>query len=107
MAQSGIAHYFRREAIIGEDGHKDATAWGQVFIDWQLDVARVLVIEDNLRSLRDLARLGFKHLVWLDEGSGWSMYREGEVPSGLMVVKSLRELLHPWRIKVPTREKGA
>lgn len=103
MAQADIAHFFRYQQVVDEDKHKDAAAWQQVLDAWRLDAARVLVVEDNLRSLRDLSGLGVRHLIWLDEGSGWSVYREGELPSGLMVIGDLRELLRPWRLEPKER----
>lgn len=93
LDSTGVRKYFEKVIIISEDGHKTSEEWGRAINEFGVKPQEVLVIGDNIQGdIQASHQAGVPHLVWFDEGDGWSIYRQGELPPGTIVIHTLAEL---------------
>ena len=93
LDSSGLRKYFEKIIIISEDGHKTGEEWRKAISEFGVEPWEVLVIGDNIRGdIQAFYEAGVRHLVWFDEGDGWSIYRQGELPPETIVIHTLADL---------------
>jgi len=86
--------YFEAVGIIDENGHKTSEEWQRIIDSFCLNPKNCLVIGDNLKGdIIATHKIGIGKAIWLDEGDGWSVYREGELPKGVITISSIKELI--------------
>lgn len=99
----GLRKYFDHIEIVDEDKHKGEEDWGAAMEKLGADPESVFVVGDNLQGdIIAAYHAGVKRLFWIDPGHGWEMYRTGEVPAGVTIIKGINELIP----KILTLPKG-
>lgn len=88
-----LRQYFDSVEIWSNEKFKDAVAWQTVIEKIGLPKEQVLAVGDSINTdIRPAVEAGLVNVVWVDRGIGWDVYRNGELPKGVTVVKRLGEI---------------
>lgn len=92
----GLSYFFDHVEIISENQlHKSRHDWERAAAKINIPPNRLLSVGDNVKGdVQASAGAGFGEIAWIDKKSGWSLYRQGELPPGVIVVKNVSELLN-------------
>jgi putative hydrolase of the HAD superfamily len=87
LYQTGLINYFDAIEIASENGHKTVEHWQRGMGQLEVPCNRCLAVGDNLKGdIIPAMSLGAR-AIWIP--SPWSVYREGEVPKGVVEMKEL------------------
>ncbi len=87
LAVTGLGDLVDVVVIADENGHKRKEHWGQAVESLGLEPNNCLVVGDNLKGDVIAGVLLGARAIWMP--SPWSVYREGEVPEGVVTIDSL------------------
>jgi len=95
LSSLGLDRTFDIVEIVDENNiHKDKTDSLRVAEKSKLPVSKIMGVGDNIRGdVQSAIEAGFGKVVWVDKKNGWHMYRQGKLPSGVLVVKKASEIL--------------
>jgi len=89
LTQTGLINYFDAIEIANENGFKTIEHWQKGISLLNVKNNQCLVVGDNLKGdIIPSVSLGAK-AIWMP--SPWSVYREGEVPTGVIQMKELTD----------------
>jgi len=89
LNQTGLLNYFDTIKIADENGFKTTEHWKSGIGMLGVESQQCLVVGDNLKGdIIPSASLGAK-VLWMP--SSWSVYRQGEVPEGTIVMDELSD----------------
>ncbi|MGA2910665.1 MAG: HAD family hydrolase [Candidatus Microgenomates bacterium] len=92
LYEHNLNHFFSHVVIVDEAKFKGPKDWLTAAKSLRLDPEEILFIGDNLRGdIMAAYEIGARRVVWIE--SPWSVYREGEVPEGVIQVKSIKEVI--------------
>lgn len=103
LASLGLDNFFDHVEIVDEDKvHKGEEDWKragqQIFAHGEeilIPRRNLLAVGDNVKGdVQAAATAGFGEVAWINKKNGWSLYRQGDLPAGIVVVKNVGELLH-------------
>lgn len=90
LDNTGLRPFFQHILVVDEDRHKGSNDWASAASLFDKGPDQGMAVGDNLRGdVIAAAEAGFKKIVWVDKKDGWSMYRSGEVPEGVIVVSGV------------------
>ncbi len=91
LQTTGLDRYFVETMIVPVEGSKTAEHWRLALVGMEVSPEHAVVVGDNLKG--DVVAgtsLGMRG-VWMP--SPWSVYREGEVPEGVVQIENTDQLL--------------
>jgi FMN phosphatase YigB (HAD superfamily) len=91
----GLDGVFETVKIADENKiHKDWTDWDGAAENANKPKSKILGVGDSIQGdVQAAVRAGFGKVAWVDKKNGWHMYRQGELPSGVLVVKKASKIL--------------
>lgn len=88
-----IEKYFELVELSDPSRPKSSEVWQQAIKRFKSKPNEVAVVGDNIKGDIQAARkVGVKHLFWIDAESSWDVYKIGEKPKEMRVVKNIGEL---------------
>jgi putative hydrolase of the HAD superfamily len=89
LTQTGLINYFDAIEIADVNGFKTVEHWQKGINLLQVKNSQCLIVGDNLKGdIIPAISLGAR-AIWMP--SPWSLYREGEVPSGVVEISELHD----------------
>ena len=89
LNQTGLLNFFEVVVIANENGFKTEKHWNKCIDLLSVEANNCLVIGDNLKGdIIPSVALGARAILM---PSHWSLYREGEVPCGVIQMNELRD----------------
>jgi len=91
---NGIRHFFEHIVVVDESGPKDSRAWRGAIELFGVDPSQVMIVGDNVIGDMDAGdKAGAGYLLHVG-GDTWSVYKEGVLPSGVVTISGIGELLN-------------
>ena len=90
----GLSTFFDWVEIVDEDRlHKNSADWQTAAQQINLSAHQVLGAGDNVKGdVQAAVEAGFGQVAWIDKKNGWQHYKEGQLPSGVHVIKRVSDL---------------
>lgn len=89
LTQTGLLDFFESIVVADENGFKTKEHWKKCMDDLGVNPGKCLVVGDNLKGdIIPAVSLGAR-AIWMP--SPWSVYREGEVPQGVVEMSELQD----------------
>lgn len=93
LDNTGLRPFFQHILVVDENRHKGSNDWVSAVSLFGKEPRQGMVLGDNLRGdVIAAVEAGFRKVVWIDEKDNWSMYRQGNVPEGVIVVPEIAML---------------
>ncbi len=95
LASLGLDSFFDHVEIVDENQiHKASTDWQAAAQQIQVAPANLFAIGDNVKGdVQAAYEAGIGTVGWVDKKHGWQLYRQGELPSGIVVVENIGQIL--------------
>ncbi len=93
LDNTGLRPFFENILVVDENRHKSSQDWVHAAKLFRSRSDQGMVVGDNLRGdVIAATEAGFRKVVWIDEKDNWSVYRQGNIPEGVIVVPEIAML---------------
>lgn len=89
----GIRSYFEDIFVCDCNKHKSIEDWREALKKFGLSAHNVAIAGDSVKGdIIPAHQLGAAQIFWVNFEGGWHVYREGEIPAGIIEIKDLSEI---------------